>query len=289
MPSRHTLRPLILAVLAVLGVAVLTACDAQPTAPQPAPPPAPTQSTYSFVASLQLHTAGHVGEHQCSGALVGVDWVLTAGHCVTEPPPEIAAQMPKSAFDHADKAVWQVRIGSADRRRGGQLRLVKAILAAPTWRWGYLDSQGRFADLALLRLDRPVVGLAPIRIAPLDPAKGVRILQWGTTDSDVTSDAQIHRILQQQDSALADQTLCRKGPIVVGELCLSMPAQGREACQGASGGPRVQALTGRGVQWVLVAVSSRSSARDVPCAQTAEVVTEAASFLDWITQTMAAA
>ena len=82
------------------------------------------------------------GDHlQCGGTLVARNFVLTAGHCATDP---------GSKTVHAASA-YEVRLGSVDRDRDYEMHRVKRVITHEQFGQDYpLEN-----DIALLELDTP--------------------------------------------------------------------------------------------------------------------------------------
>ncbi|WP_418960450.1 S1 family peptidase [Streptomyces tritici] len=97
-----------------------------------------TDSSFDFVAKVS-----YVGGTFCTGTLIRADWVLTAAHCVG------------GVTDPGDMSV---RVGTNQRDSGGQVRKAIELHSYPAYTGGH-------NDIALLKLETPVTGIAPIRLA----------------------------------------------------------------------------------------------------------------------------
>ncbi|MEE1941832.1 trypsin-like serine protease [Streptomyces sp. TRM 70361] len=105
-----------------------------------------------------------IGDHQrgCTGALVAPSWLLTAACFAERPETELA--VPPGVPEQATTATVD-----------GEQRRVVAVHAA-----------GDGQDAALVRLDRPVTGSAPIALAAAAPAEGdtLTVTGYGRTATD---------------------------------------------------------------------------------------------------------
>lgn len=138
---RHSLRLLIAAGMISAGVAGLAPSPAQGITGGNAV----TDSSFNFVAKVS-----YVGGTFCSGTLIRSDWVLTAAHCVG------------GVTDPGDMSV---RVGTHVNDSGGQVRKAVALYSYPKYSGGH-------NDVALLKLESPVTGVTPIKLA--DPGQSFR-------------------------------------------------------------------------------------------------------------------
>ncbi len=177
----------------------------------------------------------------CGGTLIAPDRVLTAGHCVE------------------DLRVSDLRlyVGARKRRRGGYRYdglAVRAIDVATHPGYRPLDGGGPLNDVAILKLDRAVTEVPPVRLAT--PAEGAlagsgaaaTVIGWGVMRTDLQR-APLATGLQQGDLRVLGDRSCDR---VYGEddsyrssvmLCARSRVANRRPntspCVGDSGGPLV--------------------------------------------------
>jgi hypothetical protein len=235
--------------LGVAGVVSLAAaCSASDGASSPSSPTAeqPDDTPPVSVDQAIVHGAADRGRHPsvlallaqdpqgtalCTGALVAPDLVLTARHCVSYLRSE-TVQCPSSAAQiTGDRPPASILVLRGDDARTAQPIARGAEILAP-------QSKSLCAnDIALLRLDRPIHDLTPLRVARGAPSVGhtITAVGFGLTGSNGAAGAKRFRTgvpILKVDAA----------EFLVGEA----------TCSGDSGGPALDESTGE-----IVGVVSR--------------------------------
>jgi secreted trypsin-like serine protease len=126
---------------------------------------------YRFAAALSMpkitRPDGSTYASACSGALIAPAWVITAGHCLHDGARNRISGPPRYQV--------VVTVGRATLSgTGGATREVVEVRQSPV------------NDVAVVRLDRPVYGIAPIRLARRAPVAGevLRLTGWGSRDAE---------------------------------------------------------------------------------------------------------
>ncbi len=169
---------------------------------------------FPWMASTQYR-----GVATCGGALVAPMWVLSANHCH------------EGLFD-GNASDWKVRVGSVDRKDGGELIEVAEFVDYP-------DDE---VDLALLRLKTAStvepVGLIPTdEVAPYELGSRAITMGWGAANM-IGTPAQFLDWTPQETTA---NDSCDGGED--GVFCGGRPGGGGSGtCSFDSGGPYVWAV-----------------------------------------------
>jgi len=126
---------------------------------------------YRFSAALSMplitRPDGSTYSSACSGALVARSWVITAGHCLHDGARNRISGPPRYEV--------VVVVGRATLSgTGGSTRHVVEVRQSPT------------EDVALIRLNRPVNGVTPVRLSRRAPRVGevLRLTGWGSVDAE---------------------------------------------------------------------------------------------------------
>ncbi|OLZ55725.1 serine protease [Amycolatopsis coloradensis] len=276
--------------------AALTAPAATAVA-DPPPPPVdtmiigghPAATALPGITSLQYDAPAHgeqyIDYHTCGAALVFRGWVVTAAHCVTDPPAGPAARSSMLGRFNADPApiptadkAFQVRTGSLDRLSGGETATVTKIVVHPGWKWGDGAPKSKVYDVAMLKLDHlvqePTVQIARIAAQPGTDAK---IFGWGVTEPDSTRTG-LPRRLQQLETRVIAPSRCAEAFIAAGEVCTNNPSGTDGSCYGDSGTPALATIDGVPQ---LVGIASRSADPKF-CGVEPDVFTSAPDLRNWI-------
>ncbi|KAG8230974.1 hypothetical protein J437_LFUL003932 [Ladona fulva] len=223
---------------------------------------------FPFQISLQWSLLGLLRQHVCGGSVLNENWILTAGHCVTETPKIGKYYVVAGEYD------LSVKEGTEQSIRVGV----------------------NFNDIALLKLSSPLTLTATVQPIALPkaneiPSGQVTLSGWGSTNgNDATGlNPKLPTVLQTVDLPIVDYETClaawgSDSPLRDTNVCTGPMEGGQSPCQGDSGGPLI--AVGADGSRTLVGVVSWGS---VPCGSKGapSVYTRVSAFLDFIQDTMA--
>jgi secreted trypsin-like serine protease len=199
-----------------------------------------SDSEYPFMVALAKSDGAGSYYQFCGASLIDRDSVLTAAHCVHG----------KSAAS-LQAIVGRTVLSSSQ----GQWRGVSRIFVHPY----YNPTLDQAYDAAVLKLDRPVAGIAPIRLATgsqnfLETAgRYATVAGWGNTIAQpVNGDAgtSLPNRMREAQVPLVSDTRGRQlyGSSFFSSLMLAAGKTGKDTCQGDSGGPLFSRVSGRFTQ-----------------------------------------
>jgi secreted trypsin-like serine protease len=200
------------------------------------------EGAWPWIAALLYAKDPNVYSAQfCSGVLIDKSWVLTAAHCV----------------QGMSASEIQVAVGAYDLTKftGGRTP-VKSIRIHPQY-----SSTSLYNDIALVELGVPSP-VAPIALfsgesndntPPSLLGRLVTVLGWGLADS--ATSWYYPEILRQVNLPVVADSTCNAiytYPISPAQFCAGY-YEGKDACEGDSGGPAVVQVDGR---WVHAGIVS---------------------------------
>ncbi|XP_036135651.1 mastin-like [Molossus molossus] len=237
---------------------------------------APTGRWPWQVSLRQYNKALELWQHVCGGSLIHHQWVLTAAHCTHREDLEVYG--------------FRVQVGRLRLYDHDKLIKVTQIIRHPKFNQS-LSAQGG-ADIALLKLETPVTLsrlVSPVTLPPASLKVPERKMCWVTGWGYVRLGAPLPPPYQLQEVAvpLVGNEVCNRhyqnSSNIVGQIIkddmLCAGSEGRDSCQGHSGGPLVCSWKCAWVQVGIVSWGDICGHRDFP-----GVYTRVMSYISWIRQ-----
>lgn len=187
--------------------------------------------SYPFMAALLNKGNGSPVDRQfCGGSLLSQDVVMTAAHCV----------------EGTKAKTIELTVGRTvlSNKRQGSLRNVSEIVVHPR----YANGQEAY-DMALLVLDKPVTGIAPVVLptqgtdALIRPGASATVAGWGNTNTEIPSFPDRLRAVNVPVLSHIECKATYSGYDKRVNVCAGV--EGKDSCQGDSGGPLFRKLPGR--------------------------------------------
>jgi secreted trypsin-like serine protease len=219
---------------ATMGTVAVTS-PAVAVEPKPSGPPSVVGGTRAVQGEFPWMVRLSMG---CGGALYSPTLVLTAAHCINASGRNTSITATLGVVD-LQSSTGRVRVKS------------NYVYRAP----GY---NGNGKDWALIRLDTPVTGVTPLKIATTKEfdTGTFTIAGWGANREGGSQ----QRYMLKATVPFVTDTVCNSrsnyngGVIAAEELCAGYAAGGTDTCQGDSGGPMFRRDAANA--WIQVGVVS---------------------------------
>ncbi len=217
-----------------------------------------SSNTWPWMAAI-VEGNSNYRDLNCGAVLIDTRWVLTAAHCVTEPP-------------------FEVLMGVTDLYQTGTRIGVKNVYIHS----GYFNSQGTLMpDIALIELssDAPYQPISLYSGSESASLSGeiATVIGWGSLDA---YGRRYPNDLMQAEVPIVSYEVCNEvynGIITEYELCAGYEAGGVDSCTGDSGGPL---MVYQDNEWKLVGITAWGEG----CAEPGfyGVYTKISEVSDWI-------
>ncbi|MEO1233742.1 MAG: S1 family peptidase [Myxococcota bacterium] len=241
-----------------------------------------TTLTVPFLGSLPVRSVA------CTGTLIAPDVVLTAAHCVDE---TVLGQGIAEATGTRFFVTFEEDLVALSA--GETMDFPPAAIEAAAWvkheqfdinSWNEVNGPGRYYDIGLLFLERPVEGLEPERVITSTEASSittgstVTIAGWGASTEDVGS------ILMPPPRGTVGLKNC--GAALIGEVAewefqVGTDQASTRKCRGDSGGPTYLNVA-PGTAFPRRVVGVTSHAYDESLCDEGGLDTRVDAYLDWL-------